>query len=243
MKISNNINQYVFKNNQTQYVIYNYDYFTTDYNIPIEVVLSEISEYSRIRTLISNLDKNKTIIDIGANCGLLSIPCALDGYNIYAFEPLSMNVQLLERSKLENNCDTLTIIKSALLDTIDNREIFIPYCSDNSSFDKEVAISNMNSKDYISEIVNCITFDSWVSKNNINNIGFIKIDVQGYEQNVLMGMINFLNQCNDVSIFLEWDEKHTVAAGNSLDEINKILLDAGFKETDSYPNDKLFYKE
>ena len=46
MKISSNINQYVFKNNQSQYVIYNYDYFTTDYRIPNNSELSELSEYS-----------------------------------------------------------------------------------------------------------------------------------------------------------------------------------------------------
>lgn len=242
MKISNTITQYVFTNNNSKYVIYNYDYFTTDYKIPNNSEILELSEYSGIRSIISKLDKKKVIIDIGANCGLLSIPCTLDGYTVYAFEPLSMNVQLLKQSKLENNCNALTIVQAALMDSMGEQTIYIPYCSDNTSFNKDVAVSNMASKDYVEEHVTCITFDSWFSKNKCD-IGFIKIDVQGFEQNVLIGMENFLNSCHDVNIFLEWDSAHTNAAGNNLDDITNILSTAGFNEVATYSNDKLFYKE
>ncbi len=240
MKISDTIAQYIFSNNNSKYIIYNYDYFTTDYRIANDS--AELPEYSKIRSIISNLDKNKVVIDIGANCGLLSIPCTLDGYTVYAFEPLSLNVRLLEQSKLENNCDTLTIVHVALMDSICKQTIYVPYCSDNTSFNKDVAVSNMISKDYVEEQVNCITFDSWFSENKCD-IGFIKIDVQGFEQNVLMGMKNFLNSCHGVNIFLEWDSKHTNAAGNNLDTITEILSTAGFNEVETYSNDKLFYKE
>jgi FkbM family methyltransferase len=240
MKISDTISQYVFSNNNAQYTIYNYDYFTTDYRIPNNS--AELPEYTQIRSLISKLDTNKIIIDIGANCGLLSIPCTLDGYIVYAFEPLSLNVQLLEKSKSENNCNTLTILQVALMDSICKQTIYIPYCSDNTSFNKDVAISNMISKDYIEEHVNCITFDSWFAENKCD-IGFIKIDVQGFEQNVLMGMKNFLESCHGVNIFLEWDPTHTTAAGNDLNEVSQILSTYGFNEVATYSNDKLFYKE
>jgi FkbM family methyltransferase len=242
MKISDTINQYAFSNDNSKYTIFNYDYFTTDYRIPNNSELSELPEYSNIRSIISKLDKNKIIIDIGANCGLLSIPCTLDGYTVFAFEPISLNVQLLEKSKLENNCDTLTIIQAALMDSICEQTIYVPYCSDNTSFNKDVAISNMASKDYIEERVNCITFDSWFLKNKCD-IGFIKIDVQGFEQNVLVGMKNFLNSCHHVYIFLEWDPTHTTSAGNDLNEISEILSTAGFNEVATYTTDKLFYKE
>jgi len=61
-----------------------------------------------------HLDKSKTIIDIGANCGLFSIPSSLNGYQVYGFEPIRMNLRLLELGKEENKCDKFKIIPLAV---------------------------------------------------------------------------------------------------------------------------------
>jgi FkbM family methyltransferase len=192
--------------------------------------------------LLNNVSKTKDIIDVGANCGLFCVPCSLYGFKVHAFEPISMNVELLHLSKKLNECNTLEIHPFGLLDENKKETIYIPYCSDNTSFNKEVAISNMTKKDYIEEIVECQTFDSWLQKNPSVDVGFIKIDVQGYEKQVLDGMSNFLNNCNDVYIFMEWDPNHTQKAGNSISELENTLLNFGFKEIRNFRNDKLFYK-
>jgi FkbM family methyltransferase len=153
-----------------------------------------------------------------------------------------MNVELLNHNKSDNNCNNLEIISSALMDFDGYKDIFIPYCSDNTSFDESVAISNMTKKDFIVENVKCEKFDTWLSLNNISNVGFIKMDVQGFEYNVLKGMNKFLEDCNDLYILIEWDENHTIKSGNSLDKMYEFLTSKGFKEFDSFPNDKLFYK-
>jgi FkbM family methyltransferase len=242
MKISEKINKYKFKNNNKEYVIHNYDYFTTDYGIPYEHTLNELGEYRKMVEIINNMDKSKAVIDIGANCGLFCVPCSLDGYTVYAFEPISMNITLLDLNKEHNNCESLNIIHKGLLNENKKEKIFIPYCSDNTSFNKDVAISNMIKKDYIEEVVDCITFDSWIDENPNINVGFIKLDVQGFEKHVLDGMTKFLNKCHDVNIFIEWDKRHTEKAGSTLEEIYNLLVDCGFRETEDYGNDKLFYK-
>jgi hypothetical protein len=122
--------------------------------------------------------------------------------------------------------------------------IYIPYCSDNTSFNKDVAISNMSfSKNYIEETVNCTTFDDWIKKNKNLNIGFIKIDVQGFEKEVLEGMTEFLKNCNDVYIYLEWDKNLTENNGNSLGDMETILIENNFEVRETLENDKLFYKK
>ena len=243
MKISEKINKYTFKNNRTEYVIHNYDYFTTDYNLPFDVVLSERAEYTTMINIISKMNKSKAIIDVGANCGLFCIPCSLDGYTVYAFEAVDMNITLLDLNKKDNNCESLHIIHKGLLNENKKEKIYIPYCSDNTSFDKDVAISNMIRKDYVEEIVDCITFDKWIEENPRVNVGFIKIDVQGFEKHVLDGMSNFLSNCHDVNIFIEWDKKHTEKTGNTLHGIHNLLLNFGFREIADYGNDKLYYKD
>ena len=242
MNISNNINNYIFANKEQKYTIKNFDYFSTEYRISSDVLLTELSDYTIMIDMVKKLEKNKIIIDVGANCGLFCVPISLLGYTTYAFEPISMNVELLNHNKRDNNCNTLTIINSALMDFDGYKDIFIPYCSDNTSFDEFVAISNMSKKEFITENVKCETFDKWISENKISNVVFIKMDVQGFEYNVIKGMNKFLEESNDLYILLEWDDNHTKKAGYTLNEIYEFLTLKGFKDIKSFSNDKLFYK-
>jgi FkbM family methyltransferase len=241
-KISTTIKKYLFRIESIEYIIHNYDYFTTQYKIPHDTLINILNEYRETLNLVNKLTKDRDVIDIGGNCGLFSIPVARDGFNVYSFEPIKMNVDLLELNKKENKCNNLTIIPKALSNTNEKRTIYIPYCSDNTSFNQEVAISNMSKKEYVEEVVECETFDSWIENNENLNIGFIKIDVQGFEKEVLQGMQKFLKDCNDVYVFIEWDLKHTEKAGSSLNELERLLTINGFESNGDIFGDRLFYK-
>jgi len=240
--ISKQIKKYFLKVESTKYIINNYDYFTSQYNIPSNTEINLPEDYRTLLNLVQKVSKDKAIIDVGGNCGLFCIPVEKDGYKVFTFEPINMNIELLELNKVENNCNNLTIIQTALSNNDSKKKIFIPYCSDNTSFNLSVAISNMNIKDYVEEIVSCQTFDSWIDKNQDVNVGFIKIDVQGFEKEVLEGMQKFLKECNDVYIFIEWDEKHTTQAGSSLGELETLIISNGFEFVQQIFGDKLFYK-
>jgi FkbM family methyltransferase len=242
-KISSKINKYLFRIGNMDYVIHNFDYFTTEYKIPDNVLVNIPEEYRTTLRLVSKINKDKSVIDVGGNCGLFSIPISKDGFKVYSFEPIKMNVNLLELNKKENNCDTLTIIPKALSNIKEKKTIYIPYCSDNTSFNKDIAISNMSKKEYIEDVVECEIFDNWIQKNKNINVGFIKIDVQGFEKEVLRGMQKFLKSCNDVYVFIEWDEKHTNNAGSSLNELESLLTSNGFYPVEQIFGDKLFYKK
>lgn len=241
--ISRNIKKYILKIGSTQYIINNYDYFTTEYNIPSNTLVDMFEDYKTTLELVSSLSKDRAIIDVGGNCGLFAIPIEKSGYNVYTFEPIKMNVDLLELNKKENDCANLHIIPNALSNVNENRIIYIPYCSDNTSFNQRVAVSNMTKKDYVEEEVKCITFDSWFKENNTINVGFIKIDVQGFEKEVLQGMQTFFKNCNDVHLFIEWDERHTKKSGSSLDELEQLITSNGFEFVKQIYGDNLFYKK
>jgi len=241
MNISQNTKTYKINVKGKIYTIKNFDYFTTEYKISDEIAI-ELKDYTIMMEKLSKVSEKKSVIDIGANCGLFCIPASLLGYETFAFEPVTMNIDLLNDNKTLNDAKNLNIVNCALSDFNGQKEIYVPYCSDNTSFDKEVAISNMNSKDYFSELVECLTFDKWLEENKIENVGFIKIDVQGFELNVLKGMESFLERSSDVYILLEWDQKHTNMAGNSLESVYEILTTNGYTDIESFANDKLFYK-
>lgn len=242
--ISNNIKKYNFKFKDQEFTINNYDYFTTDYFLKESKTHTLSEEYISMIELLSTVGKNKSVIDVGGNCGMFSIPASMIGYNVYSFEPIEMNVKLLTLNKLENNCTSLNIIHSALYNENVEKTIYIPYCSDNTSFNQEVAISNMKRKNFIEESVECITFDGWIKDKKID-VGFIKIDVQGSEYEVLEGMSNFLNKNNDIYVFIEWDKLHTEKCGHSLEELNHKFKNLGFTEIkNNWTHDnKLFYKK
>ncbi len=243
-EISNEIMKYYFRNNDFQYTIYNFDYFTKIYGINSERNIAEILQYNLMMNIVNKLDKDRKIIDVGGNCGLFCIPASLYGYKVYSFEPISMNNELLLLGKNENNCENLEIVNVALSDKNESKNIYIPYCSDNTSFNKEVAISNMSNKNYVVEKVKCISFDTWLSENKVENIGFIKIDVQGFEKNVIDGMFNFLNNCSDVFLLIEWDQNHTEKSGHNLKDIYDTLISLNFEEVGyESTEDKLFYKK
>ena len=58
------------------------------------------------------------------------------------------------------------------------------------------------------------TLDNYCNKNNINNITFIKIDVEGIELDVLKGSTNIIKK-NKPDIFIEINEKKYNERGQS----------------------------
>lgn len=174
-------------------------------------------EINLINFMVNFIKKDMTIIDIGANVGLYSLLSAfLVGENgkVYSFEPTPRTFKTLK-----DNCGkykNIIPIQNALFE--DKRKInFIDYgprysflntingrLGDNLKFLKKYA-TNFD--------LNTVVFDEFVKENNINNISFIKIDVEGVEFNVLKGMKDTLiNQRPFITIEVgggeEWSENN-----------------------------------
>jgi FkbM family methyltransferase len=239
-------NEYQFIDiNRLTYYIYNHSYFSDDYGFPSGQLIDEPSEMSNLLKLTRKISKDKIILDVGSNCGLFCIPLSLYGYDVIGFEPVKSCVELIDIGIKKNNCKNLMVHNFALSNFNGEREIFIPNCTDNSSFNKETAICNMKNKDFQTEVVKCVKFDDWFQDDNTKKVGLIKLDVQGYEYEVLEGMINYLSKSSDIYILIEWSEKHTRLSGFSLNSIKGLLNKLGFvlTETTNHENDFLFYKK
>lgn len=138
---------------------------------------------------INELDlKNKTVIDIGANLGIVSIILAKKnpGIKIYAFEPLIENYENLLKNIELNGIDKNTITVENKAVTKDGRNINMSINLNNrggSSISDVISVNSSMSK------ANCgiesITLENIIKKYQINKIDLLKIDCEGSEYEIL----------------------------------------------------------
>lgn len=147
------------------------------------------------------------IIDVGANFGYHSLFFSKEvSKNVYAFEPQPQNIFLLNSNIDNNNITNVKIYPYAVSNN--ENQVYIPIISSN--------IKNANMGDITLEInksdnnvkVNSILLDNM----NLFEIDIIKIDVQGWELNVLNGAKKLIER--DKPILIIEFEKNQLAKNN-----------------------------
>lgn len=153
-------------------------------------------DFKEMKFLSKILNSNITFIDIGANSGVYSVLASSYCKNIYSFEP-NINVfkdlkKNLKINKIKNKCLNLGIGKNNSIQRV---------------------TKNLGDKNYILK-----KFDKNIPsyKIKIKNLDFfkfkkkklvIKIDVEGYELDVLMGSIKTFYQNKLIVIIIEMNGK------------------------------------
>ncbi|MBL4674837.1 MAG: FkbM family methyltransferase [Mucilaginibacter sp.] len=183
---------------------------------------------------IQNLLKpGDTFIDIGANAGLHSLVAAkaLNGKGkVYAFEPTPKTIKrLTENVELNNLSEHISVQPVGLSNQ--NGELKLNLADNGyDAWNSFVNLTHIAVSNHVN--VPVITFDSFVQDNNIDisEISLVKIDVEGWEINVLEGMKKTLANDNFNSSFLiEFTEENMFRAGYSCKELYNYLLNRGYK--------------
>ena len=142
------------------------------------------------RKLIYNIMpyfKDKNIIDLGAYIGDNSIPWAMNSTGIiYAIDPSKENTDFIDKMAKHNRVDNVITITKAISD---KREV-IYY---NEIDTTHVSCNTDNGENFFE----AVTLDSL----NLENIGFIHLDVEGFEFRVLNGSINLITKYNPIVVW------------------------------------------
>jgi FkbM family methyltransferase len=146
--------------------------------------------------LLECVSHPKIIYDIGAYKGTWSLmaqaitKCEI----IHAFEPLKMHVDQLYPGVGQNQ--NIIFHNVAVGSVPGNQEINITNRSDASSLllPTDKVLTQYEVAKIESESVKVVTLDSYVSDNNLQSPDLIKLDVQGYELEVLKGALNCISQ-------------------------------------------------
>lgn len=151
------------------------------------------------------------VLDIGANHGVyaLSIAKKLKTGHVWAFEPTLAPGQMLARSiELNNFSDKVTWVHAGLSDHQGSAEIRTSVNSELNSL-----CGNTGEK----ETIRLEALDNFLKINNIDvPIGFVKLDAEGEEVNVLRGGHQFFTHQSPLIMF---ELKHG-------DEVNHGLIEA-----------------
>jgi len=152
----------------------------------------------------SQSKKFKTVIDIGAWCGTWAKAIEPFAKKVIAFEPDKLHFECLQRN-CTINCDPRNEAVGSEIKSISLTE---------DDFTQAKRVDKQGD-------IRMITIDSM----GYYDIDMIKIDVEGYEMEVLKGANDALNQCTYVMIELNNNSKKY---GSSNDQITKYLTERGF---------------
>ncbi len=183
---------------------------------------------------------------------------------IHCFEPVKTSIQKIQENFKNNNS---IILNNCGVGDTNEKKVFNEYEGrvGISSFreikkDTAWAVDRLNEeKEPKKYEVNIITLDKYCSENNINEINIMKIDVQGYETNVLEGAKNLLKLSKIDLIEMELHHDNLYNFESSYYELEKYLIPnkyrlfsvsrggsllhhKTFKQDIIYISDKLFKK-
>lgn len=132
---------------------------------------------------------NDVIFDVGANIGCTSILFGGMARRVYSFEPSPTTFHFLKKNTRAAKLDNVQIVNSGLGKATGVFEL--TFSADNRSGG---FVSNMisASEGHQVEQINIIKGDDFVGDNEIKKIDFIKIDVEGFERDVLDGLASLL---------------------------------------------------
>lgn len=179
------------------------------------------------RTELYNLIKRDDVIfDVGANIGGTTLNFAkLAGTNgrVYSFEPDPINYKSIQKNLSLNNFNNIVLNKIGLGNKSGDFKIY-------TVDEKNKGMNRIleNSKNENGEYVKVITIDEFVRGNKIDNINLIKIDVEGFEFNVLKGAEMVLNDFHPI-LFVELDNQNLIEQETSAVELIAYLLSFGYE--------------
>ena len=217
-------------------------------------MLSGIYATIELKELIKGIKTPETIIDIGSNKGqfILLIEKIYPNKNIYSFEPIKEMIG--KQKKFFSYKNNIIFHNIALGSSTTLKEFLITTRMDSSSFLKIVSDKN-KSKNYDiveNRNIQINTLDNLLINEKISHPVLIKIDVQGYELEVLRGANNLLKKTDYLLLEVSKNEMYQnqpieKVIVEYLKNLNFDILKSNnwskVQNTNFYQRDIIFYKK
>jgi|GEM_PF-909233 len=149
-------------------------------NVPADIdVLTKVLLHDQYNISTQNM-KDKVVVDAGANIGTFSVYAGkLGAKKVYAFEPVTETFEILKKNIAANGLQKIVVpVNMGLGKAIRKKTISYLFAGDAGASIKLAPIRK-------SQTADMTTIDEFVKDKG--RIDFIKIDVEGYEEEVFLG--------------------------------------------------------
>jgi FkbM family methyltransferase len=201
-----------------------YLYITHDSFQSMWLMYNYIVDWEEFLFIHYYLRKNSIVFDIGSNMGFYTIWMSRslgELGEIHSFEPDTKNFNRLSQNILINQFNGQFIPnKYAVSSKNGTMKMTIGFDGENHLVD-----SNFGG---VSSLVNVVCLDEYCNQHDISKIDFIKIDVEGFELDVLKGGINLLTQKNIDVIQLELNGT-LINSGTTKQELISFVESIGYQ--------------
>jgi len=179
---------------------------------------------SHVLNLLKKLvRKNDIAVDVGAHIGIETLQLSRlvgDKGQVFSFEPETKNFQILKKNVEKNNLKNVTLLNKAIGN--ETTEKFLALGTDSAT---HKLVKKPNSQDSI--LVKCTRLEDVTKK-----IDFIKIDAEGFDFHVLLGMGDLINN-PDLRIIIEFQPKVLRESGTEPVKMLEFLQENSFKIFDT----------
>jgi FkbM family methyltransferase len=175
-------------------------------------IISDAYEIKTIKEFINLLKGKDLVIDVGAHIGKYTILAAKLSKKVIAIEPNKENFTILERNIRLNRLNNVYALNLAAFNKNSKLKLYIGDTSGQHSIFKKYG--NYQS-------VDGIKLDSLFKRLNIKKVDLIKIDVEGAEVQVLLGMLEYLKKRRVKNIIIE-------VKPNNLRKIKRLFEKLGY---------------
>ncbi len=174
------------------------------------------------QNIYKKIQNGFVVFDVGSNIGEVLFNMAKvnpDG-KIYGFEPVQSTFEKLSKNVSLNPFQNISIKRLALSDKNE-----IVYYQSKQGHSGGTMMSKSPSAD--SDFIEAIKLDDFVQNNAIQQIDFIKVDIEGFEMNFLMGAIESIQKFKPL-LFMEIDHYKLKRQNTSAIEILNQLKSMGY---------------
>ena len=218
-----------------------FSYYPTDAE-SLEVVIGKEFYKPELLAIRKLVKKGDTTIDIGANIGLFSVFLSKEVGSkgkMYAFEPVQETYWRMRENLTLNRCTNAFAYQQAVSNKNGKATMNIfpeGYGAWNTfgkpTFGKIVPVAT--------ESVKITTLDSFVRDNKIGKVDFLKIDVEGYEHDVLEGAKELLSRGKVKYLSFEISDIPLKGAGKTGAQIFDKLREYGYTAYEFNPESNKF---
>ena len=194
-----------------------------------DLVLGKDLEKDVKREFSQNINEGDTVIDVGAHIGeytLLGAKLVGTNGSIISVEPARDTIKSLKENIILNDFKNCLVIEKAVGEKVETKSLYKVSKEDVYGYLDQYVKNKKLTKQ--SEI-DVTTIDEIVSSENLNLVNLLKIDVEGFEYEVLLGCNDTLKKNKIKKIIIEIHSEFLKAKGMNEDLIYTFLKKHGFK--------------